>query len=467
MAYPHDQKSIRRVYEERFPAMDSRQVTLHRVVNIVDERSPMPRLQVGYDRRFDDDQWYGGPQNYRDARECYGDEGFPPNDRRRYFDDNPHCNFRRNISQNEGPSSPQWYGRDDLRHQLDSRNSGGSGPHFQSCGQVSGLPRSHSPPPVAVKRRRRAARPPAPVRSRSNTSSRSFSHDREKGFPPQPAQQRYLPSVMMSSVEESTRSSGCSKEKASVAETEEAVAAGVETDEAVGAGVETEEAVAAGVETEEAVAAGVETEEAVAAGVETDEAVAAGVETEEAVAAGVETEEVVAAGVETEEAVAAGVETEEAVAAGVETEEAVAAGVEAAAAGAETEEAPAAGAETEEAPAAGTETEGAPAAGTETEGAPAAGAETEGAPAAGVKLTPEEAFQARWSEAVIAKVLEIETQYRSDCETFCIVVKMLLNKEPRLGTLLEVPLAENLSELKDRYLDALKEFVEKLPDTSA
>lgn len=76
------------------------QVTLHRVVNIVDERSPMPRLQVGYDRRFDDDQWYGGPQNYRDARECYGDEGFPPNDRRRYFDDNPHCNFRRNISQN-------------------------------------------------------------------------------------------------------------------------------------------------------------------------------------------------------------------------------------------------------------------------------------------------------------------------------------------------------------------------------
>ncbi|XP_077939623.1 uncharacterized protein LOC120809214 isoform X5 [Gasterosteus aculeatus] len=447
MAYPHDQKSIRRVYEERFPAMDSRQVTLHRVVNIVDERSPMPRLQVGYDRRFDDDQWYGGPQNYRDARECYGDEGFPPNDRRRYFDDNPHCNFRRNISQNEGPSSPQWYGRDDLRHQLDSRNSGGSGPHFQSCGQVSGLPRSHSPPPVAVKRRRRAARPPAPVRSRSNTSSRSFSHDREKGFPPQPAQQRYLPSVMMSSVEESTRSSGCSKEKASVAETEEAVAAGVETDEAVGAGVETEEAVAAGVETEEAVAAGVETEEAVAAGVETDEAVAAGVETEEAVAAGVETEEVVAAGVETEEAVAAGVETEEAVAAGVETEEAVAAGVETAAAGAETEEAPAAG--------------------TETEGAPAAGAETEGAPAAGVKLTPEEAFQARWSEAVIAKVLEIETQYRSDCETFCIVVKMLLNKEPRLGTLLEVPLAENLSELKDRYLDALKEFVEKLPDTSA
>uniref|UniRef100_G3NJ63 Periphilin-1 C-terminal domain-containing protein n=1 Tax=Gasterosteus aculeatus aculeatus TaxID=481459 RepID=G3NJ63_GASAC len=380
MAYPHDQKSIRRVYEERFPAMDSRQVTLHRVVNIVDERSPMPRLQVGYDRRFDDDQWYGGPQNYRDARECYGDEGFPPNDRRRYFDDNPHCNFRRNISQNEGPSSPQWYGRDDLRHQLDSRNSGGSGPHFQSCGQVSGLPRSHSPPPVAVKRRRRAARPPAPVRSRSNTSSRSFSHDREKGFPPQPAQQRYLPSVMMSSVEESTRSSGCSKEKASVAETEEAVAAGVETDEAVAAGAETEEATAAG---------------------------------------------------------------------------------------AETEGAPAAGAETEGAPAAGAETEEAPAAGAETEGAPAAGTETEGAPAAGVKLTPEEAFQARWSEAVIAKVLEIETQYRSDCETFCIVVKMLLNKEPRLGTLLEVPLAENLSELKDRYLDALKEFVEKLPDTSA
>nr|XP_040018797.1 uncharacterized protein LOC120809214 [Gasterosteus aculeatus aculeatus] len=453
MAYPHDQKSIRRVYEERFPAMDSRQVTLHRVVNIVDERSPMPRLQVGYDRRFDDDQWYGGPQNYRDARECYGDEGFPPNDRRRYFDDNPHCNFRRNISQNEGPSSPQWYGRDDLRHQLDSRNSGGSGPHFQSCGQVSGLPRSHSPPPVAVKRRRRAARPPAPVRSRSNTSSRSFSHDREKGFPPQPAQQRYLPSVMMSSVEESTRSSGCSKEKASVAETEEAVAAGVETDEAVGAGVETEEAVAAGVETEKPCCR-VETEEQVASAIRLRRRWLQRLAEKPWLPAW----RLRSGGSHVETPLRR--RNRRAAAAGAETEEATAAG-------AETEGAPAAGAETEGAPAAGAETEEAPAAGAETEGAPAAGTETEGAPAAGVKLTPEEAFQARWSEAVIAKVLEIETQYRSDCETFCIVVKMLLNKEPRLGTLLEVPLAENLSELKDRYLDALKEFVEKLPDTSA
>ncbi|KAL6106454.1 pphln1 [Pungitius sinensis] len=295
--------------------MDSREVTLHRVVNIVDKRSPMPRVQVGYDRSFDNDQWYGGPRNYHDAREPYGDGGFAPNDRR-YFDDSPPCNFRRNISQNEGPSSQQWYGRDDLRHQLGSRKSGGSGPPFRSRGRKSGPPR-RSPPPVADKRgrspSRRAARPPEPDRSGSNSSSRSFSPDRERGFPPQQQQQqqRHLPSVLMSPVEESTHSSGSSKENAavSVAEKEEEEAAGVEP-----------------------------------------------------------------------------------------------------------------------------------------------------------KPTPEEVLKTRRSEAIKAKALEIETQYRKDCETFRTVVKMLVTKEPGLDDLLQAPLDENLLEIKERCLDALRQFVKELDE---
>ncbi|KAM8891219.1 uncharacterized protein AB9W97_011864 isoform 2-T2 [Spinachia spinachia] len=303
----------------------------------------MPRLQAGYDRGFDNDQWYGSPRNYHDARESYGDDGFLPNDRR-YFDDGPPCNFRRNTSQNEGPSSQQWYGRDDLRHQLGSRNSGGSGPHFRSRGRVSGPPR-RSPPPAAVKRDRspvrRAARPPAPVRSGSNTSNRSFSPDREKGFPPPPAnlpaqqqqqQRRHAPSVLMSSVEESTHSSGASKERpASNFQLSEKAAASV-------------------------------------------------------------------AETETQEAAAAGVEP---------------------------------------------------------------------------KPTPEEVFKARRSEAIKAKAVEIETQYRKDCETFRTVVKMLATKEPSLDNLLQAPLDENLLEIRERCLDALRQFVKELdeipkqPDASA
>ncbi len=63
----------------------------------------MPRPGMEFDRGFHDDQWYGGPRNYQDGRECHNDEGYPPSDRR-YFDDNP--NYRRvsppprNVRQN-------------------------------------------------------------------------------------------------------------------------------------------------------------------------------------------------------------------------------------------------------------------------------------------------------------------------------------------------------------------------------
>ncbi|TNN62718.1 Periphilin-1 [Liparis tanakae] len=106
---------------------------------------------------------------------------------------------------------------------------------------------------------------------------------------------------------------------------------------------------------------------------------------------------------------------------------------------------------------------------------PASAEETEEAAAASMepKLTPEQDFKARRSEAIKAKALEIETLYRKDCETFRTVVKMLVAKEPSLDNLLQGPLDENLLELNERCLDALRHFVKELdevikqPDASA
>lgn len=63
--------------------------------------------------------------------------------------------------------------------------------------------------------------------------------------------------------------------------------------------------------------------------------------------------------------------------------------------------------------------------------------------------------------------------YRQDCETFRTVVKMLVAKEPSLDNLLQASLDENLLEIKQRCLDALRHFVKELdevleqPDTLA
>lgn len=74
------------------------QVIVHRVVNIVEKRSPVPRQGVEFDRGLNDDQWYGGHRNYHDARECHGESSYPLSDRQ-YFDENPNYgSFRRNSS---------------------------------------------------------------------------------------------------------------------------------------------------------------------------------------------------------------------------------------------------------------------------------------------------------------------------------------------------------------------------------
>ncbi|XP_039988463.1 periphilin-1-like isoform X2 [Xiphias gladius] len=345
MSYRYGRKSLRDAYEEHFSPMDTREAKVQRVLNIVEKRSPMPLLRLEYERDFHDDQWYGGSRNYQDARECHGEGSYPPYDRR-YFDENPNFgNFRRNSSppRNEGPYSQQCYGRDDLRHQLDSRNNGRPGPYFRNRGRGFGPPRrpvqdgkakeDHdnyriSPPVVIMRDRspgRREAQPSVRGRSASNSSNRSFSPDRDKGCANQQAQLRHKPNVLMShtpsnSVEGSPHNSGSSKEKTptSVAESEEVVAASMEP-----------------------------------------------------------------------------------------------------------------------------------------------------------KLTPEEDFKTHRLEAIRAKALEIEKHYRQDCETFRTVVKMLVSKEPSLDNLLQTPLDENLLEIKQRCLDALRHFVKELdevleqPDTSA
>ncbi|XP_066579966.1 periphilin-1 isoform X1 [Amia ocellicauda] len=77
------------------------------------------------------------------------------------------------------------------------------------------------------------------------------------------------------------------------------------------------------------------------------------------------------------------------------------------------------------------------------------------------KLLSED-FQERRSQAIAAKAREIEQVYRQDCETFGMVVKMLVAKEPSLEKQLQSPLKENLTEIRERCLEDLKHFISDL-----
>ncbi|XP_058480926.1 periphilin-1 isoform X1 [Solea solea] len=77
---------------------------------------------------------------------------------------------------------------------------------------------------------------------------------------------------------------------------------------------------------------------------------------------------------------------------------------------------------------------------------------------------PTESFQERRALAIAAKALEIEKMYRQDCDTFGIVVKMLVAKDPNLEKQLQVPLRENLGEIRERCLEDLKLFICELDD---
>ncbi|XP_040885763.1 periphilin-1 isoform X4 [Toxotes jaculatrix] len=73
-------------------------------------------------------------------------------------------------------------------------------------------------------------------------------------------------------------------------------------------------------------------------------------------------------------------------------------------------------------------------------------------------------FQERRALAIAAKAQEIEKVYRQDCETFGMVVKMLVAKDPSLEKQLQVPLRENLGEIRERCLEDLKHFIHELDE---
>ncbi|XP_061523332.1 LOW QUALITY PROTEIN: periphilin-1 [Phycodurus eques] len=73
-------------------------------------------------------------------------------------------------------------------------------------------------------------------------------------------------------------------------------------------------------------------------------------------------------------------------------------------------------------------------------------------------------FKERRGLAIAAKAREIEKVYRQDCETFGMVVKMLVAKDPNLEKQLQVPLRENLGEIRERCLEDLKHFISELDE---
>lgn len=77
-----------------------------------------------------------------------------------------------------------------------------------------------------------------------------------------------------------------------------------------------------------------------------------------------------------------------------------------------------------------------------------------------------ESFHERRAAAITAKAQEIEKVYRQDCETFGMVVKMLVAKDPNLEKQLQVPLRENLGEIRERCLEDLKQFIHELDEVA-
>ncbi|XP_013876281.1 periphilin-1 isoform X2 [Austrofundulus limnaeus] len=257
MAYHHDRSSIREAYEERFSPVDAREVTVHRVVNIVEKRNPTSWQGPEYERGYDGDPYYGEPRYQSNARGYYAEDYFQPNDGQ-YFDENPdYDSFRRNSppNRNEGSYSQKYYGQDDLRNHLSSRNHSWSRPLPAQINRNRGHPvrkKSRGSGPSRENREdyttskslritrdrspstREAQTPPS---SRSNSSNRSFSPDKDKSYTYQQQQKHSTEKTNIvknqtpsSSAEGSPHSSIPSQEKppASSVESEEAAAASLE-----------------------------------------------------------------------------------------------------------------------------------------------------------------------------------------------------------------------------------------------
>ncbi|KAJ7329745.1 hypothetical protein JRQ81_015919 [Phrynocephalus forsythii] len=71
----------------------------------------------------------------------------------------------------------------------------------------------------------------------------------------------------------------------------------------------------------------------------------------------------------------------------------------------------------------------------------------------------EETQRVSRTKAIAAKTKEIEEVYRQDCETFGVVVKMLIEKDPSLEKPIQFSLRQNLHEIGERCIEELKHFI--------
>ncbi|MGH0121111.1 UNVERIFIED_CONTAM: hypothetical protein FKN15_071971 [Acipenser sinensis] len=76
-------------------------------------------------------------------------------------------------------------------------------------------------------------------------------------------------------------------------------------------------------------------------------------------------------------------------------------------------------------------------------------------------------FLDRRSQAIAEKAKEIEEVYRQDCETFGMVVKMLVNKDPTLEKQVQLSLRENLREIGERCIEEIKNFISEYDNAPA
>ncbi|XP_014000822.1 periphilin-1 isoform X1 [Salmo salar] len=65
------------------------------------------------------------------------------------------------------------------------------------------------------------------------------------------------------------------------------------------------------------------------------------------------------------------------------------------------------------------------------------------------------------NRAIQQKRREIEQVYRQDCDTFGVVVKMLIAKDPSLERPIQPSLKENLGEIGLRCVEAMQQFIEE------
>ncbi|KAM7157485.1 periphilin-1-like isoform 1-T1 [Molossus nigricans] len=83
----------------------------------------------------------------------------------------------------------------------------------------------------------------------------------------------------------------------------------------------------------------------------------------------------------------------------------------------------------------------------------------------GIELFEDSQLNSR-SKAIASKTKEIEQVYRQDCETFGMVVKMLIEKDPSLEKSIQFALRQNLHEIGERCVEELKHFIAEYDDSS-